>query len=87
VGELLREAVVPELLEGAEAPPARRAGLLDRVAVALVRVGDDRVALDDVGVRNAVEPWTSAQSSMPPFLVQLSSAIPIASPRRSRTGP
>ena len=62
------EAVVPGLLVDGEAPARGRARLLHRVVVALRAVGLDGVAVQQVGVGDAGEPWTSARSSMPPEL-------------------
>ncbi len=56
VAHLLREAVVPELVEHRERPPARLGRLLDRVAVAVLAVGQKRRAAQDVDVGDAVGP-------------------------------
>src|SRR5687768_1902144 len=46
---LLREAVVPELLEGGEGPAGGQPRLLDRVPVTGLGVGSERAAANEVG--------------------------------------
>src|SRR5262249_14828443 len=54
VRHFLVEAVVPGFLVDGERPALRSAGLLDRVAVAMLAVGVDGVAAEQVGVGDAV---------------------------------
>ena len=56
VAHLLREAVVPDLLEHRERPAACLRRLLDRVAVAVLAVGHERGAAQDVDVGDALGP-------------------------------